>query len=248
MKDEMSPERPDVTTPDPDETGDAREHLVEDAGERARSSTMAQLIAEQFSFATAIGGWRGLVESVLPGLVFVVVYVASSSLPASLISSSAVAIVATIVRIIQRTPVTQALAGLVGIAIGVFWAWRSGEAADYFAFGLYLNAAYLVGVLLSIVVRWPVVGIVVGLLRGQMFAWRAVPYAMKAYTAASWIWVVMFALRIAVQLPLYLDASVGWLGTARIVMGVPLWALTLWITWLVVRGIKLPQADEETSG
>ncbi len=58
---------------------------------------------------------------------------------------------------------------------------------------------------------------------------------MPGATWATWLWVAMFGLRLAVQVPLYLGASVGWLGTARLVMGVPLWALTLWVTWLLVR-------------
>jgi len=46
----------------------------------------------------------------------------------------------------------------------------------------------------------------------------------------------MFAARLAVQLPAYLAQDVAWLGTARLAMGVPLWALTLWLTWLLVHG------------
>ncbi len=88
---------------------------------------------------------------------------------------------------------------------------------------------------MSIVVGWPLVGLVVGLLRGEGTAWRADRFARTRATWATWAWVAMFALRLAVQVPLYLGASVAWLGTARLVMGVPLWALTLWVTWLLVR-------------
>ncbi|GAB2466257.1 DUF3159 domain-containing protein [Xylanimonas ulmi] len=210
---------------------------------------------ETFSFADAVGGVRGVVETVLPGTLFVVVYVASRDLGWSLAAAAVSGLVAVAVRLAQRTPVTQALGGLAGIAVGVIWAWRSGEAGNFFAIGLWTNAAYLVLVLASILARWPAVGLVVEALRAGltaerareqsaeganpfagMTAWRADRALVRRYTVATWLWVGMFALRLAVQVPLYLDDSVGWLGTARLVLGVPLWGLVLWLTWAVVRG------------
>ena len=60
----------------------------------------------------------------------------------------------------------------------------------------------------------------------------------RRYAWATWLWAGVFGLRLAVQIPLYLQGSdaVGWLGTAKLVMGVPLFAVGLWITWLMVRG------------
>ena len=196
---------------------------------------MGALLGQDFSVADAVGGVRGLVESVLPGVVFVVVYVATSALTPALVAAVAVTLAAVMARLVQRTPVTQALAGVVGVGIGVFWAWRTGEAQDYFVYGLWTNAVYGAACLVSVLVGWPVVGLVVGLLRGEGTTWRSDRVARTRYAWATWVWVAMFALRLAVQVPLYLGASVAWLGTARLVMGVPLWALTLWVTWLLVR-------------
>ncbi|WNB84435.1 DUF3159 domain-containing protein [Cellulomonas sp. ATA003] len=202
---------------------------------RPAPAGVAAVLGDDFSVADAVGGVRGLAESVAPGIVFVAVYVATSSLTPALVASVAVTVVAVVLRLVQRTPITQALAGVVGVAIGVFWAWRSGEAQDYFAYGLWTNAAYGVACLVSVLVGWPLVGIVVGLLRGEGTAWRADRVVRRRYAWATWVWVAMFGARLLVQVPLYLGASVGWLGTARLVMGVPLWALTLWVTWLLVR-------------
>ncbi|WP_232847661.1 DUF3159 domain-containing protein [Occultella kanbiaonis] len=206
---------------------------------------MGQLAAGEFSLAASIGGVRGLVESTAPGLVFVVVFVATRELMPALISSVAVAVVATIARLVSRTPVTQALGGLLGVAIGAIWAWRTGEAQDYFRWGLYVNAAFVVGVTASILARWPVVGVIVSSLFGKGFEWRADRALLRRYSLASWLWVGAFAARLAVQVPLYLNAEAGWLGTARLVMGLPLWALVLWITWLLVnpRAGAAAQAD-----
>jgi len=235
-----------MTSPDQDAAPDA---LPEGAAEAVARSRMSQLAGEDFSLAEAIGGVRGLIESVAPGLVFVVVYLASGhQLAAPIIASLAVAVVLVVARLVGGTPVTQALGGVVGVLIGVVWAWRSGQAQDYFAFGLWTNAVYAAALLLSVLVRWPVVGIVVALLRQEGFGWRTDPDLrprLRRYTAATWLWIALFAARLAVQVPLYLDASTAWLGTARLVMGVPLWALALWVTWLLVRERPAPAASPD---
>ena len=260
-------DRPDGTAPAADRAAhdaEAVETAVDDvaAPEDGPARGVRALAGEQFSVAEAVGGVRGLVESVAPGLVFVVLYVATSDLTWALVGSVAVALVAVAVRLAQRTPVTQALGGLLGVGIGVVWAWRSGEAQDYFAWGLWTNAAYLVALLVSLAVRWPLVGLVVEGFRSGFggaaqpargedaparadgepgaFArwartWRSDRALMRRYDAATWLWVGLFGARLAVQVPLYLDGSVGWLGTARLVMGIPLWALVLWLTWVLVR-------------
>nr|NLD40392.1 DUF3159 domain-containing protein [Actinomycetales bacterium] len=200
----------------------------------APSGAFAQLAAEEFDVMASMGGVRGLVESVLPGLVFVVVFVATRDLLPSLIAATAIALVALAARLLSRQSAAMALGGFAGVMIGVVWAWRSGEAGDFFVWGLWVNAVYLAGVLISILARWPVVGIIVALLRGRWESWRSSP-AYARYVAATWLWVALFALRLSVQYPLYLSNQVGWLGTARLVMGVPLFALVLWVTWLLVR-------------
>ncbi len=209
---------------------------------------MRALTGEQFSAADAVGGVRGVVESVAPGLLFVVVYLASGQrLTPALVAAAGAAVVAVVVRLAQRTPVTQAFSGLVGVGIGVVWAWRSGDASDYFAYGLWVNVVYLVATLASILAGWPLVGLVMGLFRaegplssngswGAAVAWRADPALRRRYALATWPWVAMFGLRLAVQVPLYLADEVAWLGTAKLAMGLPLTALTLWLSWSLVRG------------
>lgn len=245
--------------------------------------------AAEFSLHDAVGGIRGLVEALAPGLVFVVVYLLTFELTPTLVASLGVAVLLVLARLLQRTPVTQAFSGLAGVAIGVVWAWRSGDASDYFLLGLLTNGAYLAACLVSLAVRWPVVGLVVELFRrgfaeaagrdkhtqdeptaagvaadaptpaeaqvlaggsepasdteeapqslnpfAGFSAWRREP-VMRRYMMATWLWVALFGIRLAVQVPLYLGTEVAWLGAARLAMGIPLWALTLWGTWILVR-------------
>lgn len=246
-----------MTTP-PHEHEPASAHAAPD--EPARG--MRQLTAEEFSLTESVGGVRGVVETLLPGVVFVVVYIATRELMPTILSALGVSLLAVVVRLVQRTPVTQAFSGVLGVVIGVVWAWRSGEVEDFFLFSLLTNAAYLLACVMSIVVRWPGVGVVVELLRsglagareadkrdgaaaepalGELFAgwsaWRRDTVALRRYSIATWFWVALFGVRLAVKTPLYLDATTEWLGIAHLVMGVPLWALTLWATWVVVHPV-----------
>jgi len=203
---------------------------------------------ETFSWQEAVGGWRGAVESVLPGLLFVVVFVATGQqLQPALIAAAACALVAVLLRLIQRSPLTQAFSGVLGVGIGVFWAWRTGDAGDYFAWGLLVNAGYLLAFVVSALVGWPLVGLVLGMFRPEgplseggswagAMAWRRDRVLRRRFAAVTWLWAGMFGLRLAVQGPLYLADQVGWLGTAKLVMGLPLTALVLWLSWILVRG------------
>lgn len=191
-----------------------------------------QLDSEEFDMWQAVGGVRGLTESVAPGIVFVVVFVATRELAWSIGTALALAGIALVLRLLARTPLTQVFSGLGGVLIGAVWAWRTGEAQDFYAWGLFVNAAFAIGTILSIFLRRPVVGLIV-----NGFSPRAgtVPGAARVFRTASWLWAGAFLARLAVQVPLYLNSEVGWLGTARVLMGVPMWALVLWLTWILVR-------------
>src|SRR5699024_1735484 len=141
-------------------------------------------------------------------------------------------LIAMVLRLIARSTLTQAVRGLGGVLIGALWAWRTGEAQDFYAWGLFVNAGFALAAVASILVRRPVVGrIVKGFSPGAAHA----AGAPRAFRAATWLWAGAFLARLAFQVPLYLHSEVGWLGTARVVMGLPLWAMVLWMTWILVR-------------
>ncbi len=193
------------------------------------------------SLAGAVGGPLGMLESALPAVVFVAVYsVSGSDTNLSATVAVGLALVLTVARLARRESPRHALSGLVGVAFAAFVATRSGRAEDFFLPGLLANAAYASAFLISIAVRRPLVGVIVGALDGEGQGWRDEPDRMRAFTRASWLWAGIFLTRLAVQLPLYLAGAVVALGVARTALGIPLFALGLWLTWRLVHRHRVP--------
>lgn len=207
------------------------------AQELAAKNALVRKENGHIDLLAAAGGVRGIAESVLPGLVFLVVFTLTRELPAALIGSVAMAVVFLVARLAQRTPLTQALAGIIGVALSAFLALKTGKAENYYTVGFFTNAVYIAAMVASIAVRWPVLGLLFGYARNEGLRWRNVPQRLRAYRVATWIIVGVMTARLAVQLPLYYLGMVDALGAMRLIMGVPLYAFGLWIAWLVSRPV-----------
>lgn len=191
------------------------------------------------------GGVQGIAESIVPGLVFLVAFTITRELTLSLVAALASAAVFTVVRLVQRRPLTQALAGVVGVGISAWLANATGKAEDFYLPGFFTNAAYILAMVISIAVKWPVAGLLFGFIRNEGVEWRKEPGRVKAYRLGTWIIVAVLALRLIVQVPLYLMGTDGLaaLATTRLIMGAPLYILGVWVAWLVTRPAP---ADAET--
>ena len=167
--------------------------------------------------ANAIGGWRGLIDSSVPGAVFLVVYVADGNqlTPAVWAAVGAGALIA-VLRLARRQSLQQVASGFVGIAFCAWLASRTGRAEDFYLPGILINIAYAVGLSVSCVVGHPLLGYGVGAATGDLTGWRAVPEQRRAYSLATWIFAAVFAVRVVVQVPLYLAGWVGPLGIAKL--------------------------------
>ena len=200
---------------------------------------------DEFSVAESMGGVRGLIENAAPGIVFVVTYLAWGGFRIPTIAALATVVLMVIVRLIERSPLTHAFSGVFGVVIGAIWAWRFADPGEYFVPGFYINGATLLGLVVSIAVRYPAVGIVVALARGNDMSWRRVPRLRRKFAWATAIMAAMFALKLAVQLPLYFADQIAALGVAKLAMGIPLFVVTAWAIWLMVRNEELPQAPQD---
>jgi Protein of unknown function (DUF3159) len=218
---------------------------------------LAQAAREEFSVSEAVGGPRGVVEAILPGLLFVGGFTLTRDLTPSLVAALVASGLLVVARVLARGTVRPAVAGLVGVGVCAIFAAHSGEAADFYLPGLLVNVGYATVYALSTlrfprigpVPAWgpfPVIGLLVGPLVGEGLSWRGDPRRLRAYRRVTWMWVAMFLLRLAVQLPLYAAGMVGALGAARLAMGLPLFALTAWLSWLVLRSV--PTAVPQPAG
>jgi hypothetical protein len=193
------------------------------------------LHAERLILDRAIGGWRGMLDSGLPTAVFVTAYtLTGQGLPISLIAAVSVALLLAVLRLIQRKSLQQVFAGLAGVVIAAAFSAFTGRAEDFFLPGVITNAVYGTAFLISIVVGWPLLGVIVGLLTGQGMSWRASRELRRVFAAASWIWVGLFFGRLVIQGPLYLAGEVELLGVVRIVLGWPAFIAAAYVTYLVL--------------
>ena len=194
----------------------------------------------------AVGGVRGILEALLPGLLFLVVYSSLTSfggqdpqtaLIPALGASVGLAVLFTVVRIATKGQPTQAIAGLIGVIASAALALWTGDARDNYVLGFFTNAAYALALIVSLLVRWPAIGLVVGFLMGDGVAWKQDRRKYRAAQFLTLVWIGLFVGRLVVQVPLYLVDNVEALGATRLLMGVPLYALVLVFSWLVVRAV-----------
>lgn len=207
-----------------------------------------------------LGGRRGAVDASLPGLGFVAGWLLAdrfgrhpSPIAVGCGVALAVALVVACLRLRRRTPPRAVLVGLLGVALAGLVALRTGRAADFFLLQLLSNAASALAWAISIVVRRPLLGVVVGVAVGQRGRWRRDPALLRAYQRASWVWVGQYLVRLAVFVPLYLADRAIALGLARVVLSWPLIAACLAASWWVLRralpadhpGLRHPQPQPQ---
>lgn len=191
------------------------------------------------SLLASMGGRLGIVEAVLPTVLFISVLSFTSDGFAAVIAAASSAVVFLIIRLITRGMLTQVLVGGAGVAVAAFLALRDGgQTQDYFLIGFYTNAAYASVLLVSILIRQPLLGVAVALLTGNK-DWKTQPGLKYRFYLVTTLWVAFFSLRLAVQLPLYFAGAVEALATARLVMGAPLYALLLVVSWLILKAVFL---------
>ena len=214
----------------PPENNEQIKHVAERLAGRTAVTQNGQL-----DLLGSVGGIRGIAEASVPALVFLVSFISTSELVLSALLSVGLAAVASLVRLFQRQPLTQALAGVLGVAVSAAVALLQDDARGYYVIGFYISAAYGAAFAISMAVKWPIMGLIYGWIRGEGVEWQKNLIRRRKYQVATLLMVLVFAARLIVQLPMYWAHDVVALGTARLVMGVPLYALVLWFGWLVSR-------------
>ena len=190
---------------------------------------------------SAFGGKKGLIDSGVPLIIFLVVFNISKELQSALIAAIVISALLTITRLLMRDTVQHAFSGFIGVLICAWFANRTGNASDLYIPKLLTNLGYGTVYLLANLAGWPILGLMLGPILGENLRWRNYPARKRAYIQASWLWVGMFFLRIAVQYPIYKTGNVNLLGTVNLAMGYPLFLATAYGSWLILRAApKIP--------
>ena len=202
------------------------------------------------SLADLLGGRRAAIDATVPAAGFVVGWLAAGR---SIWAGAAVAVAGALLvsgwRLRRGDKPRAVLIGLFGVCLAALIALRTGRAEDFFLLQLLSNGASALAWAVSIVIRWPLLGVVVGAVLGQKTRWRRDPALLRAYQRGSWVWVLQYAVRVAVFLPLYAAGDVVALGVARVALTWPLVAACLAASWWIVRralpaehpGLRHPQ-------
>jgi hypothetical protein len=188
----------------------------------------------------AMGGWRGILESVLPSLAFLLIYTVTQDLMPSLAVSVGLAVVFTLIRLITKSPPSAAIGGLIATVAAAALSLWTGRAQDNFIWGFVTNAVYGTAFLVSALIGWSLIGLAVGYLMGDGTRWRTDRRKRRAFFWLAIAWAGLFFARLAVQLPLYFAGNVTALGTLKLLMGLPLFAPLVAVTWLAVRALYPP--------
>jgi hypothetical protein len=199
--------------------------------------------------AVLIGGPRGAIESMLPPVVFVVVYLSTdSNLTAAVVTSLVIGLVLAALRLARGERPVRVTGALLVVVLAAMVAFYTGSAVAYFWPLVLANIASALAFALSILIKWPLLGVIVGPITGTGMRWRKDPDLLRAYSRASWIWVLLNVVRAAIQIPLIQGEDLWALAAVRplfylMVIGVVLWS------WVIIKkalpadhpGIRFPQ-------
>ena len=187
------------------------------------------------SLAGLLGGRWAALDATVPAVAFVAGWLASGrsltwGAGAALVTGAAVAAV----RWRRGDRPLAAVLGLLGVSVAALIALYTGRAADFFLAQLLSNVVSALVWTVSVLVRWPLLGVIVGGVLGQRTSWRRDPALLRAYSLASWVWVGQYLIRVAVFTPLWMTGAVVALGVARVALSWPLVAACVAVSGAVL--------------
>jgi hypothetical protein len=214
--------------------------------------SMSEQISEQ------LGGVRGLIESSIPVLAFVLLNVLLGDSVAGLEKRTALywaiggavgtAVLIGAYRLMRKEPIRHAVNGIFGIAIGAFLAYRTGEAKDFYLPGILITLAQVGIFVISVVVRRPIIGYVWGVLANKgKHDWFDNKRLFRTFQWLTLVWAGSLFIRAGVQGWLYLADQATAIGIVRILVSWPIYAATFAFTVWAVRRVTREQSAAAVS-
>lgn len=225
---------PDSTEPHEEEP----KQPVESLKQKLQSSSFSHVAQRDIGgkdLLAGVGGVRGMIEAGIPPLAFLIGYLISQGdILISVLLPVVAGLIFLLVRVLQRSEVLPAISGVVGLMISAGLAYFTGDIMQHFLLGLLANVGLLFLFLGSIIIGRPLIGLISGMLLEKP-DWRAVRVQKRMMTYATWSWVALFVLRLSIQIPLFLLDSAAELAVIRLLTGVPLLIIVLWLNWFFIR-------------
>ena len=237
-------EHNDTQLPNPEGSAPADSKFAEAAALRLGLRMEGdRAVFDSKSLLRSLGGVTGIIESAVPPTAFLVIYTVWQSTLWAVLVAAALSLASITKQLVQRKPVGQAIAGAALTAISAWLALATpGGAKEYYVPGFFTNAGYGSVLLISVLVRWPIIGLIVGFFKGWGVGWRKNRALLTRFDLVTSMWVGLFGLRLAVELPLFFANNIQALGVAKLILGTPTYALCIWFTWLASRSVILAKS------
>ncbi|MGD6742683.1 DUF3159 domain-containing protein [Streptomyces sp. BH106] len=189
----------------------------------------------------AFGGVRGMVETVLPGLLFVSIFTVNKDLHMSAIAALAVSLVLVVVRLVMKDTVKHAFSGVFGVAFGVVFAMMTGNAKDFYLPGMLYTLGLALAYIVTTLCGVPLIGLILGPVFKENLSWRTRnPGRKKAYAKASWAWGLILLAKCAILFPLYWWGDTTQFGWVLVALKIPPFLLAVWLTWVFLAKAPAP--------
>lgn len=219
----------------------ANETLAKGLPDTAREDAppVADEQATKAAFFDAFGGVRGMVETTVPGLVFVLCYTITRDIQLSAILALAVTGVMFLARLVQRGPTKHAFTGVFGVVFGAVFAMMTGDAKNFYLPGMVYTLGLGIAYVVTAASGVPLLGLVLGPVFKENLSWRTRnPGRKRAYVKASYVWGGILLAKSAITFPIYFWGDATQLGWLRVALGIPPFLVAVYFTWVIL--VKAP--------
>jgi hypothetical protein len=204
-----------------------------EAGAEPEHDAAASRAAADHALLEAFGGVWGMVDTTVPGLVFVTIYTINRDIHIAGIAALGLSLVLALARLAKKQTLKHAFSGVFGVAFGVVFAMMSGNAKNFYLPGMLYTLGLAVAYVVSAMAGFPLIGLLLGPILKENLSWRdRNPGRRVAYTKATWAWGIILLAKSAILFPLYLWGNATQLGWVKVALGIPPFLLCVYLTWV----------------
>ncbi|MFD3454438.1 DUF3159 domain-containing protein [Streptomyces sp. NPDC058691] len=193
----------------------------------------ASRAAADHALLQAFGGVWGMVDTTVPGLVFVLIYTINRDIKTAAVAALGLSLVLALARVVRKQTLKHAFSGVFGVAFGAVFAMLSGDAKNFYLPGMLYTLGLAVAYVVSALVGYPLIGLLLGPILKENLSWKTRnPGRLVAYTKATWAWGIILLAKSAVLFPLYFWGNATQLGWVKVALGIPPFLLAVYLTWI----------------